>query len=120
MPLGRQREPLAAEPSEQADLGLLARSLAEGSGVSQLTHLEERPTVLRGDRVSIVPVNRLLTTQEAANLLNVSREYVRRLIQKNEIPHVDVGRHQRIPFSDLMTYREKRNGFGIRRDGQVV
>jgi excisionase family DNA binding protein len=54
-------------------------------------------------------VNRLLTTQEAANLLNVSREYVRRLIQSGDIPHVDVGRHHRIPFPDLMAYRDCRN-----------
>jgi excisionase family DNA binding protein len=125
MPLTRYREPIAAEPTEQASLDLLTRFFAEGCKAPQLMHPDERPTdiphslyevfkealpiLLRGDMVSIVPVNRLLTTQEAANLLNVSREYVRRLIQSGEIPHINVGRHHRIPFSDLMLYRQHRN-----------
>jgi excisionase family DNA binding protein len=50
-----------------------------------------------------------LTTQEAANLLNVSREHVRQLIRDGKLPSVDVGRHHRIRFSDLMVYRNGRD-----------
>lgn len=125
MPLTSHPEPIAAAAVERPELDALFRAFVQGAAVPQLTHPDQSPTdlphslhevfkavlpiLLRGDMVSIVPVGRLLTTQEAANLLNVSREYVRRLVQAGEIPHVDVGRHHRIPFPDLMAYRERRN-----------
>jgi len=127
MPLSRQPEPIEAGPQERQAIGeLLARLFTDrGAHVPQLTAPDERPVDLpqslyevfklsaeilaRGDMVSIVPVNRLLTTQEAANLLNVSREYVRRLIRDQQIPSVDVGRHHRIRFPDLVAFRDQRD-----------
>jgi len=61
----------------------------------------------QGNAVSIVPIHSELTTQEAADILNVSRPFLIKLIESKEIPCRKVGRHRRIRFSDLMEYKQK-------------
>jgi excisionase family DNA binding protein len=53
----------------------------------------------QGNAVTLIPIHAELTTQEAADLLNVSRPYL--------IPHHKIGRHRRIRFDDLMSYKER-------------
>ena len=65
--------------------------------------------VARGDTPVIASVARDLTTQQAADLLNVSRPHVIRLIDKGELPAHRVGTHRRIELRDLLEYREHRN-----------
>jgi excisionase family DNA binding protein len=60
-----------------------------------------------GKIVTLIPSNRLLTTQEAAGMLNVSRPYLIKLLEKKEIPHSLVGRHRRIQFDELMKYKDR-------------
>jgi excisionase family DNA binding protein len=61
----------------------------------------------QGNSVSLVPIHAELTTQEAADLLNVSRPFLIKKIDAGELPHHKVGKHRRINFNDLMVYKEQ-------------
>jgi excisionase family DNA binding protein len=56
--------------------------------------------------ISIAPHNTMLTTQEAADLLNVSRPTLVRLLADGEISHTMRGRHRRVMLQDILDYRE--------------
>ena len=65
--------------------------------------------IARGEMVTIVGVGAMLTTQEAANILNVSRPFLSGLLKKKAIPFVPVGSHRRIMYDDLMAYKRRRD-----------
>jgi excisionase family DNA binding protein len=60
-----------------------------------------------GLAITIAPHNTMLTTQEAADLLNISRPTLVRLLTEGEIPHTMRGRHRRILLRDVLDYRER-------------
>lgn len=104
--LTRDNEPtklsLALEQGGSADV-ILTPALAH-------TLLDVLRLVGSGQGFQMIPVEAELTTQQAADLLNVSRPYLIGLLNENKIPFHKVGRHRRIKAEDIFTYRNKRDG----------
>jgi excisionase family DNA binding protein len=61
----------------------------------------------QGLAITIALHNTMLTTQEAADLLGISRPTLVRLLTEGEIPHSMRGRHRRVLLADVLTYRER-------------
>lgn len=62
-----------------------------------------------GNAVKVVPIHAELTTQEGADILNVSRPHLVKLLNEGALPHTKTGRHRRIKLADLMAYKEQRD-----------
>jgi excisionase family DNA binding protein len=119
------RERTVLPPENPADLVRFARSMADaepsaraklvGPDGSQLDIPAELYELLRdvvgalsqGMAISIAPHNTMLTTQEAADLLNISRPTLVRLLTDGEIPHSLRGRHRRVLLRDILDYSER-------------
>lgn len=80
--------------------------------VDSLTGVIERATelLLAGKQVRIVEDNEAMTTQKAADLLNVSRPHLVKLLDTGQIPQLSkVGRHRRVARTAVLKFKRKRD-----------
>jgi excisionase family DNA binding protein len=119
----RRLEALLAEtPNEPATL--VGPSGTEVELPATVDHLLRRIVrhLAQDDAVLVVPIQKELTTQQAADILNVSRPYLITLLDRGEIPHHRVGTHRRMCFADVMAYKQRRDAArraGLRRLTQM-
>ena len=64
----------------------------------------------RGQAVTVAPLSQQLTTQQAADLLGVSRPTLIKLLEAGAMPYEIPGRHRRLRLSDVLTYQHTRRG----------
>lgn len=108
------RSILAAQKVGEATLRL-RKSAAGGTLDVTLTpamseiFLELLRHIGSGNAVTLVPIKEMLTTQQAADLLNVSRPHLIKLLEAGAMDFTLVGRHRRIRAEDVFAYKAKRD-----------
>jgi len=122
----RRMEPVRAPREEYEDLAKLSAALRaeertkecklvgpHGESVvpEAVFHALARvvEVLAKGDAITIVPVGKELTTQQSADLLNVSRQYLVKLIEDGRIACKKTGRHRRLRIEDVLEFKRKRD-----------
>lgn len=84
--------------------------------VSALDSIEKiLKNLAEGRKCEIFSESQYLTTQEAADYLDVSRPFIVRLMEDGKLPFKKVGRHRRVLFSELKKYEEKQQQIALQK-----
>lgn len=110
----RLGERLSAPTKGRAKTGSTCVLLPDGEKLEVPADLltlfaEIASTLARGEPVSILPLQRELTTQEAADILNMSRQHLVTLLDAGKIPFSRPRSHRRIRAADLLAYKKQRD-----------
>jgi excisionase family DNA binding protein len=142
----RRMTPVAAPPEQRAQVVALSKALEgmahlpkrrapkcqlvgpKGESIAlpeSVFYVLERvaEVMARGDSITVVPVGRELTTQQAADLLNVSRQYLVRLLDEGRIAFRKTGKHRRLRIEDVLAFkatRDKDRRAGLRELSQMT
>ena len=73
--------------------------------------IEVLTQVANGNAVTVAAVHAELTTQQAAELLNVSRPFLIKLLEDRRIPHRRVGNRRKVLLTDLLDYKRKDDAY---------
>ena len=90
-------------------MGMMAKSEIDLPRSLALLVVDLLAHIARGEMVTFVPYGAALTTQQAADVLNVSRPFLIKLLEEEEIPFHKVGSHRRISMMALMQYKNDRD-----------
>jgi excisionase family DNA binding protein len=125
--LARESSRSLAEHLEAGGEVRLQVVAAEGSGeafavplaaVRLLVHILTE--MGQGNAVTLMPIHMELTTQQAADLLNVSRPYLIKILDEGKVPHRSVGKDHLVRFDDLMAFKRKDDAYRARVADQLV
>ena len=120
----RLSEPFSMGESEASQIEELRKLLQLGSpelvGQDGIERIPLPPSIYkilkdvvgnmqRGQSILILPEDRALTTQSAANFLGVSRPHLVKLLEDRKIPFHRTGSHRRVAFKDLVAYAQGRD-----------
>ncbi len=98
----------AIENSRNVDKTLdIAEARISASLVDLITDVMS--IIARGDTLTLAPLSRQLTTQEAADLLNVSRPFLIKLIDEEKLTCTYTGTHRRLSLGEVLDFKSNRS-----------